>query len=143
MKETMSCYKKSDRFWATTVWGTVPAAFSADASQGVGESNSIARMIARLGEAKGKRLYGADPFEASTIDSFMDKALGIEAELYPAWFYPVLGYGTPSEEKPKQAKASLIKSLIQLNRRLSYKSPYLMGESLTLADIAVACSLYP
>src|SRR5262249_10364591 len=66
---------KTDAFLAAHPFATVPAAFSPDGAIGVFESNSIMRAVARLGAAGNPKLYGADPYTASRIDSFLDASL--------------------------------------------------------------------
>jgi elongation factor 1-gamma len=74
---------KSDAFLATQPFATVPAAFSPDGSVGIFESNSIMRVVARLGHER-LPLDGRDPYEVSRIDSFLDVSLvfGRDAQLY-------------------------------------------------------------
>src|SRR5947199_9937730 len=68
-----SLHKTPAFMWAHP-FGTVPAAFSPDGKVGIFESNSIMRAVARLG-SEARALYGADPYEASRIDSFLDVSL--------------------------------------------------------------------
>ena len=65
---------KTEAFMQAHPYGTVPAAFSADGTVGIFESNSIMRVVARLGDS-GKGLYGTDAYTASRIDSFLDASL--------------------------------------------------------------------
>src|SRR6202007_1369978 len=65
---------KTDAFLEAQPFGNVPAAFGPDGKTGIFESNSIMRVVARLGEATFP-LYGHDAFEASRIDSFLDVSL--------------------------------------------------------------------
>ena len=65
---------KTDAFMQAHPYGTVPAAFSDDGSVGIFESNSIMRVVARLGDAT-NGLYGTDAYTASRIDSFLDASL--------------------------------------------------------------------
>jgi elongation factor 1-gamma len=66
--------RKTQAFLDAHPFGTVPAAFSSDGSVGIFESNSIMRAVAGLGESR-FRLYGANLYEASRIDSFLDASL--------------------------------------------------------------------
>ena len=70
---------KTDEFLAAHPFGTVPAAFSSDGRVGVFESNSILRLVARLGEDN-CQLYGKDALEATRIDSFLDASLNFAVE---------------------------------------------------------------
>ena len=65
---------KTDQFLEAQPFGNVPAAFSTDGKSGVFESNSILRLVARLG-ANQASLMGTGPFESSRIDSFLDAGL--------------------------------------------------------------------
>ena len=71
---------KTDAFLAAHPFGTVPAAFDPAGAVGVFESNSILRAVARAGGG----LYGAGPYEAARIDSFLDAGLVFarEAQAY-------------------------------------------------------------
>src|SRR5271170_1910181 len=74
---------KTGAFMAAHPFGTVPAAFSPDGRTGIFESNSIMRAVARLGQSRFP-LYGADAYEASRIDSFLDASLVFarDAQIY-------------------------------------------------------------
>ena len=65
---------KTDAFLEAHPFGNVPAAFGPDGKIGIFESNSIMRVVARLGEARFP-LYGCNAYEASRIDSFLDVSL--------------------------------------------------------------------
>ena len=65
---------KTDKFLEKHPFGTVPAGFNSDGTEGIFESNSIMRAVARVSEEKS--LYGdEDPFKQSRIDSFLDANL--------------------------------------------------------------------
>jgi elongation factor 1-gamma len=65
---------KTEAFLKAHPFGTVPAAFSPDGSIGIFESNSIMRVVARIGESRFP-LYGHGPYEAARIDSLLDVSL--------------------------------------------------------------------
>src|SRR6202051_15475 len=75
--------RKTAGFMEAHPFGTVPAAFSPDGTVGIFESNSIMRTVARLGAPRFP-LYGADAYEASRIDSFLDASLVFarDAQIY-------------------------------------------------------------
>ena len=73
---------KTDAFLSAHPYGTVPAAFSPDGMTGIFESNSIMRVVARLG-ADRLPLYGRDPYETSRIDSFLDASLVFGRDTQP------------------------------------------------------------
>ena len=65
---------KTDKFLEKHPYGTVPAGFNSDGSEGIFESNSIMRAVARVSPVKS--LYGGeDSFKKSRIDSFLDANL--------------------------------------------------------------------
>ena len=65
---------KTDKFLEKHPFGTVPAGFNSDGSEGIFESNSIMRAVARVSAVKS--LYGSeDAFKKSRIDSFLDANL--------------------------------------------------------------------
>ena len=65
--------KKNPQFLKLNPYGTVPVAFNISGSIGVFESNSILRVIARLG--KKRTIYGNNSFNKSRIDSYLDACL--------------------------------------------------------------------
>mmetsp|Transcript_10347 Transcript_10347/g.14472 ORF Transcript_10347/g.14472 Transcript_10347/m.14472 type:complete len:217 (-) Transcript_10347:425-1075(-) len=106
------------------------------------ESNAIARFIAKIRCDVG--LMGQNVFEEAEVDSWVDFAAR-EVDL-PAciWFYPVAGYMPFHEDAYKKAKIDLGKALATLDKHLGSDKKYLVGNQITLADIAVASSLvYP
>eukprot|EP01035_Chromulina_nebulosa_P020207 gene20207-26231_t len=107
----------SKEFLAKNPLGRVPIL---ETSQGViTESNAIARYIARLRPDVG--LYGKTFYDSAVIDSWIDynsHDIELPATLL---LYPILGYTAYSEDKT-----------------------YLVGESISLADITIATTLiYP
>lgn len=105
------------------------------------ESNAIARYVARL--RRDTELYGATFFESGLVDAWVDFAAN-ELEL-PAtlWVYPVFGYLPHNAGVTEKAKADLAKALGTLDAHLADKT-YLVGEKITLADLACASALvYP
>jgi len=120
-----------------------------EGGQGVFESNAIARYVARLGDAsnrQGKKdvqLYGSNLVDASRIDSFLDAAKGLEENVgywaYKAMDLPFVKDLTPQFIEDKKAGAK--KSLAGFEQALS-DSKYLVGNSITLADICWWCSVW-
>ncbi|HTO71196.1 MAG TPA: glutathione S-transferase family protein [Myxococcota bacterium] len=129
---------KTDAFLAAHPFGTVPAAWSGDGEVGIFESNSIARAVARLGAAK-RPLYGGDLFEASRIDSFLDASLVFarDAQLHLL----ALASGKPDPATHARARAALDAWLGGIDRALAPAREHLVGDSLSLADIAFAAEL--
>ena len=105
------------------------------------ESNAIARYLSRVRRDTG--LTGRSFYDEASVDSWVDFS-SQEVEL-PAsvWFYPVAGYMPFHEAAYDKAKADLSSALAILNDHLLDKT-YLVGDQVTLADIAVVSALvYP
>jgi elongation factor 1-gamma len=105
------------------------------------ESNAIARYIART--RRDTELMGATFVDQGLVDSWVD--FGAHEIELPAsmWTYPVLGYMPFNLACYTKAKADLAKSLTILNAYLLDKT-YLVGDKVTLADIAIVSALvYP
>ncbi|MEM7466187.1 MAG: glutathione S-transferase family protein [Pseudomonadota bacterium] len=128
---------KTDAFLAAQPFGNVPAAFSGDGKIGIFESNSILRIVARLGEAKCP-LYGGNAFEATRIDSFLDASLNfaVESQRY------LFGFGDLDRLAAVHGPMSdaFDTYLTAIDRALA-ASPYIAGDSLSIADIAFACEV--
>jgi elongation factor 1-gamma len=128
---------KTPEFLQVNPFGKVPTAWVSE-NDGIFESNSILRYVARVGDNK-FTLYGDDDLEASKIDAFLDVVLSIDFELVP-WLYPIYGYIPLDVEKEAKAKENIKKILVGFNRHLAGKK-YLVGDSVSIADIGVTCSL--
>lgn len=128
--------RKSAAFLDAHPFGTVPAAFSPDGSTGIFESNSIARAVARLGTAA---LYGADAYEASRIDSFLDASLVFGRDTQP-YLLALLG-DTVKADIHAGAAAAVATYLDGIERALAPAREQLVGTTLSLADICFACEL--
>jgi len=116
--------------------GEVPLLDSPDGP--IYESNAIAKYITRKGNDKG--LYGANEYEASQIDQWIEWYRSqLEMSLY-TWIVPV-AYGGPfDKEKYDAAKGKVAKNLPILNSHLNGKE-WLVGKRVTLADIVLFSSL--
>ena len=129
---------KTSAFLDAHPFGAVPAAFSPDGKTGIFESNSIMRAVARLGESEFP-LYGRDAYEASRIDSFLDASLVFarDAQIYLL----SLGSGTVSTETHARARDGFAVYAAGINQALSPDREFLVGDSLTIADICFAAEL--
>lgn len=106
------------------------------------ESNAIARYLSRIRRDVGL-MGGGSAVDEALVDSWIDWCAN-ELEL-PAtiWFYPVAGQMPFHEKAYNKAKSDLTCALSSLNAYLADKT-YLVGDSVTLADIVVASALvYP
>ncbi len=128
---------KTREFMIAHPYGTVPAAFSHDGKIGIFESNSIMRAVARLGDDKLK-LYGADAYEASRIDSFLDTALlfARDSQIYLL----AIGDRSISQEIQQSTEGALRKYLDGIEQALE-TNEFLCGDTLSIADICFVCEL--
>ncbi len=103
------------------------------------ESNAIARYVAKI--RRDTELAGKTFFEQAQVDAWMDFCAQ-EVEL-PAvmWIYPILGYLPADAATSAKAQADLTAALKALEKHLLLRT-YLVGESITLADIALVATLY-
>jgi glutathione S-transferase len=129
---------KTDAFMEAHPFGTVPAAFSADGKTGIFESNSIMRAVARLGESRFP-LYGRDAYEASRIDSFLDASLVFarDSQIYLL----SLVDGSVSPEIHARMRDGFAVYLAGINQALSPDREFLVGESISIADICFVAEL--
>jgi len=113
--------------------GKVPAFETSDGKY-LYESNAIAYCVSN------EQLHGIDKFDALLIQQYVNFA---DQEILPAaatWVFPTLGlmqYQKPATEK---AMEDIKKCMSVLNNTLLTKT-FLVGERVTLADIAVCCNL--
>ncbi|XP_060967063.1 elongation factor 1-gamma 2 isoform X2 [Cannabis sativa] len=104
------------------------------------ESNAIARYVARSNSKADNALYGSSLIEYAQIEQWIDfTTLEIDANLL-TWFRPTVGrapYYGPVEEA---AISGLKRGLGALNTHLA-SNTYMVGHSVTLADIITTCNL--
>lgn len=129
---------KTDAFLEAVPFGTVPCAFSPDGKTGLFESNSILRAVARLGEAR-LPLYGADAYEASRIDSFLDVTL-VMASVSQTYLLALNGAKVDQPLRQKMVEA-LDDYLAGVEQGLSPSKQFLVGNRLSIADICFACEI--
>jgi glutathione S-transferase len=129
---------KTDAFMRAHPFGTVPAAFSPDGQVGIFESNSIMRVVARLGERRFP-LYGRDAYEASRIDSFLDVSLVFarDSQIYLL----SLVSGKVTAEIYSRMRDGFAVYLGGINQALSADAEFLVGEKVSIADICFAAEL--
>jgi len=104
----------------------------------ISESNAIARYLARI--RRDTELSGRTFFESAQVDSWLDFCvtdIEIPATLVT---YPIFGWLDDRPEVTKSSMANLKSALATLEAHLLSRT-YLVGEAVTLADIAVACAL--
>jgi glutathione S-transferase len=129
---------KTDAFLAAQPFGTVPAAFSPDGQTGIFESNSIMRVVARLGHERFP-LYGHDAYEASRIDGFLDASLVFARDAQT--YLLALRGGSVTAELHARVRESFETYLAGIEQALRPERAFLVGDNLTLADICFVAEL--
>merc|ERR1712042_59483 len=124
----------TDEFLAKFPMGKVPA-FEED-STGVclSEANAIAHFVSN------ETLRGTNPVDQALVLQYIEFA---ENEILPSactWVYPTLGLKQYNKQDTEKAQAHLKKCLTMLNGFLETRT-FLVGERITLADIAMACNM--
>ncbi|KAG2317056.1 hypothetical protein Bca4012_067951 [Brassica carinata] len=102
------------------------------------ESNAITRYVSRVnGDSP---LNGSSLIDYAHIEQWIDFAsLEIDANML-RWFAPRMGYAPFSAPAEEAAIAGLKRGLDALNTHLA-SNTYLVGHSVTLADIVTVCNL--
>ncbi|WVZ12131.1 hypothetical protein V8G54_016661 [Vigna mungo] len=138
----MGVSNKTPQFLQMNPIGKVPVLETPDGP--VFESNSIARygcfaVVARL---KGDNiLYGSSLIQYAQIEQWIDFAsLEIDANIIK-WYAPRVGRGPYLPPAEEAAISALKRALGALNTHLA-SNTYLVGHSVTLADIILTCNLY-
>jgi len=124
---------KTDAFLSKFPVGKVPAFEAADGTC-VFESNAIAFYVAN------ETLRGANVKDQAHVQQWINFA---DSEILPSaatWVFPTLGIMQYNKQNTERAKQEVKNVLNVLNNHLKTKT-YLVGERVTLADIAVACNL--
>lgn len=132
----MGVTNKTPAFLKMNPIGKVPVLETPEGS--VFESNAIARYVSRLNGDNS--LNGSSLIEYAQIEQWIDfSSLEIYASIL-RWFGPRMGfmpYSAPAEEG---AISTLKRALDALNTHLT-SNTYLVGHSITLADIITVCNL--
>lgn len=132
-KFKMNDTNRSEEYLKKFPTGKVPA-FENDAGVHLFESNAIAHFLAN------DQLRGKTPVEQAQILQWIEYG---EREINPAsatLVYPCMGIMQFNKQNHERAKEELQHILQVLNNYLRTRT-YLVGERITLADIAVACDL--
>ena len=130
---------KSPAFLAKSPMGRVPVLETPAGC--ITQSNAIARYVA--GSNKTTGLTGATYYDQAKVDSWMDFSVSEIETNATVWFYPAFGYMAVNADAIALAKKNLSAALAVLDAHLADKT-YLVGESVTMADIAVVSALvYP
>ncbi|CAN6451128.1 unnamed protein product [Victoria cruziana] len=133
----MGVSHKTPEFLKMNPIGKVPVLETPDGP--IFESNAIARYVARLNVGAG--LYGSSLIDQGHVDQWIDFAsLEVDANLM-LWLRPRMGYAVYLPPAEEAAVAALKRALGALNTYLASHT-YLVGHSVTLADIVMTCNLY-
>nr|AHC03515.1 gamma class glutathione S-transferase [Larix kaempferi] len=133
----MGVTNKSPEFLNMNPIGKVPVLETPEGT--VFESNAIARYVARL---KGDNtLFGFSLIDCAHVEQWIDfSSLEIDINI-TRWYFPRLGYGLYLPPAEEATIAGLKRGLVALNLHLATNT-YLVGHSITLADIIMTCNLY-
>ncbi|XP_077251464.1 elongation factor 1-gamma-like isoform X2 [Tasmannia lanceolata] len=133
----MGVSNKSPEYLQMNPIGKVPVLLTPDGP--IFESNAIASYVARL---KGDNtLFGSSLIEYARVEQWIYFAsLEIDANIMQ-WFLPRIGYSVHLPQAEEASISALKRALAALNTHLAMNT-YLVGESVTLADIVMTCNLY-
>lgn len=116
--------------------GKIPVLETKDGS--IFESNAILRHVARINKNKG--LYGSNEHQESSVDQWLDwTALELEPPMVQLML-PIFGLMEYDKDKNKKALSDIMNVLRVLDSHLKINN-YMVGNNLTIADIAVASAL--
>lgn len=98
------------------------------------ESNAIAYYVAD------ETLRGKNVIDQSLVRQYIEFA---ENEILPSactWVFPTLGYKSYNKQDTERAQNHIKKCMVLLNKFLESRT-FLVGERITLADIALCCNM--
>merc|ERR1711920_182989 len=101
-------------------------------------STAIARYISRISRPAG--LYGQNIFEGGMIDSWIEFCTHELEVPMCTWVFPIMGIFEEVPEATVVAKEDVQRALTVLNNHLLHNT-YMVGHTITLADISVCCAL--
>ncbi|XP_027357789.1 elongation factor 1-gamma-like isoform X2 [Abrus precatorius] len=133
----MGVSNKTPQFLKMNPLGKVPVLETPDGP--VFESNAIARYVTSL---KGDNiLYGSSPIDRARIDQWIDfSSTEIDGHVF-SLYLPRLGFAPYLPPVEEAANSALKRSFGALNTHLA-SNTYLVGHSVTLADIIMTCNLH-
>jgi elongation factor 1-gamma len=131
----MGVTNKSPEFLKMNPIGKVPVLQTPEGP--IFESNAMARYVANM---KDVGLVGSSAYEKALVEQWIDFAT-MEIDVNAGgWVYPRLGFGIFNEEVEAFKISNLKRALTCLNAHLASRT-YLVGESITLADIVLICNM--
>jgi elongation factor 1-gamma len=127
---------KDKEFLKKNPLGKVPVL---ETSEGhIFESHAILRHIARLHKEKG--LYGSSDHESSLVDQWLDFCnFELDPEMLSIML-PIFGWAPHDKEREKESR-NKINNLVKILDNHLKMNNYLVGNQLTIADIAIAITL--
>lgn len=132
----MGVSNKTPEFLKLNPIGKVPVLETPDGP--IFESNAIAKYVTRLKDAN--PLYGSSLIEYAHIEQWIDFASHeVDANIL-RWFIPRIGFAVYLPLAEEAAISALKRALGALNIHLA-SNTYLVGHSVTLADIIMTCNL--
>ncbi|XP_061375952.1 elongation factor 1-gamma-like [Gastrolobium bilobum] len=133
----MGVSNKTPEFLKMNPMGKVPVLETPDGP--VFESNAMARYVARL---KGdSTLFGSSPIDYAHVEQWIDfSSMEIDANLMKLYL-PRLGFAPHLPPVEEAANSALKRAFGALSTHLAFNT-YLVGHSVTLADIVMTCNLY-
>ncbi|CAA0809854.1 Probable elongation factor 1-gamma 1 [Striga hermonthica] len=132
----MGVTNKTPEFIKMNPIGKIPVLETPDGC--IFESNAIARYVARSNPDS--PLYGSSLIDYGHIEQWNDfSATEIDANI-ASWLYPRFGFRPHIPQAEEVAIANLKRALGALNTHLA-SNTYLVGHSVTLADIIMVCNL--
>ncbi|KAF3325467.1 elongation factor 1-gamma 2 [Carex littledalei] len=136
----MGVSNKTPEFLKMNPLGKIPVLETPEGA--IFESNAIARYGICMKSFHFISIYQPNIISYACVEQWMDfAATEIDAGL-ARWLYPRLGYGIPYNASMEEFAINFFKrSLDALNTHLA-SNTYLVGHSVTLADIVMTCNLY-
>eukprot|EP00262_Sarcandra_glabra_P011778 TRINITY_DN28_c0_g1_i3.p1 TRINITY_DN28_c0_g1~~TRINITY_DN28_c0_g1_i3.p1 ORF type:complete len:424 (-),score=82.44 TRINITY_DN28_c0_g1_i3:345-1616(-) len=132
----MGISNKTPEFLQMNPIGKVPVLETPDGP--IFESNAIARYVTRM--KIDTPLFGSSLIEYGQIEQWIDfSSLEIDANIL-RWFAPRMRFGVYLPPAEEAAISALKRALGALNTHLATNT-YLVGHSVTLADIVMTCNL--
>ncbi|PON33908.1 S-crystallin [Parasponia andersonii] len=132
----MGVSNKTPEFLKMNPIGKVPVLETPDGP--IFESNAIARYVARL--KADNPLFGSSLIENAHVEQWIDFAtLEIDVNIL-RWFIPRIGFAVYLPQAEEATISALKRALDALNTHLA-SNTYLIGHSVTLADIVMTCNL--
>ncbi|PON59775.1 S-crystallin [Trema orientale] len=132
----MGVSNKTPEFLKMNPIGKVPVLETPDGP--IFESNAIARYVARLNADN--PLFGSSLIENAHVEQWIDFAtLEIDVNIL-RWFIPRIGFAVYLPQAEEATISALKRALDALNTHLA-STTFLVGHSVTLADIVMTCNL--